>query len=282
MLFWLGKIAQRQNDYKSYSYYYQLVIAKYPDSYYAYRAYLNLHHIDAPLLPKHIKELPVEFPYKQKDTLVLKLADLKDYDLISEFTDDDFVKSWVSYKKRDYTKSTIEARVAMEKLADKPDKHDLRWRLVYPLVYYETVKKYTGANNAELIQSILREESYFNPNAKSATGAGGLMQLMPATAKEVAQRYNVPLSLPDDLYNPALNVRLGSQYYSLLTSMLNGRDVSAIAAYNGGIGSVQRWKSGLNYNDTDEFVEQIPYPETKNYVKKVFRSYWNYVRIYED
>ena len=62
--------------------------------------------------------------------------------------------------------------------------------------------------------------------------------------------------------------------------MLSGMDISSIAAYNGGIGSVNSWKQNIYYNDTDEFVEQIPYPETKNYVKKVFRSYWNYVRIY--
>jgi soluble lytic murein transglycosylase len=65
-----------------------------------------------------------------------------------------------------------------------------------------------------------------------------------------------------------------------LRNNLEGYDVSAIAAYNGGIGSIKAWKSTLHYNDTDEFVEQIPYAETKNYVKKVFRSYWNYIRIY--
>ncbi|MBQ2611493.1 hypothetical protein IJF81_03785, partial [bacterium] len=69
-------------------------------------------------------------------------------------------------------------------------------------------------------------------------------------------------------------------YYSELRSLLSGFDVSAIAAYNGGIGNVQQWKTSLYYNDTDEFIEQIPYPETQDYVKKVFRSYWNYIRIY--
>ena len=63
--------------------------------------------------------------------------------------------------------------------------------------------------------------------------------------------------------------------------MLDNKDCSAIAAYNGGIGSVTKWKNTLQYNDTDEFVEQIPYDETRNYVVKVFRSYWNYTRIYQ-
>ena len=64
--------------------------------------------------------------------------------------------------------------------------------------------------------------------------------------------------------------------------MLNGMDVSSIAAYNGGIGSVNNWKSSIYYNDTDDFIEQIPYPETQNYVKKVLRTYWNYVRLYNN
>ena len=84
----------------------------------------------------------------------------------------------------------------------------------------------------------------------------------------------------DDLYKPEFNIKLGNTYYSQLRNALNGLDISAVAAYNGGIGSVERWKKNVLYNDTDEFVEQIPYAETKNYVKKVFRSYWNYLRIY--
>ena len=85
---------------------------------------------------------------------------------------------------------------------------------------------------------------------------------------------------PDDLYKPELNIKIGNAYYSKLRSSLNNLDISAIAAYNGGIGSIKRWQTSIIYNDTDEFVEQIPYAETKNYVKKVFRSYWNYLRIY--
>jgi soluble lytic murein transglycosylase len=61
---------------------------------------------------------------------------------------------------------------------------------------------------------------------------------------------------------------------------LDDKDLYAVTAYNGGIGSVNKWFKSIIYNDVDEFVEQIPYPETKNYVKKVFRSYWMYGNIY--
>lgn len=88
------------------------------------------------------------------------------------------------------------------------------------------------------------------------------------------------MTIPADLFNPEKNIKLGNYYYESLRKNLEGQDISSIAAYNGGIGSLKTWKTSINYNDTDEFVEQIPYAETKTYVKKVFRSYWNYIRIY--
>ena len=112
-----------------------------------------------------------------------------------------------------------------------------------------------------------REESSFNPQAQSGVGAIGLMQLMPATAHEIGQRHGITFNT-SYLFNPELNLRLGNLYYSTIKNSLEGKDVSAIAAYNGGIGSVTRWKSNLKYNDTDEFIEQIPYDETKNYRKQ--------------
>mgnify|MGYP002870107652 CR=1 FL=1 len=127
------------------------------------------------------------------------------------------------------------------------------------------------------LAAIIREESYYNEHAKSRTGATGLMQLMPFTAKDIASRKGVTSY---NLLNPSQNVLLGNYYYAFIRGQLNGQDISAIAAYNGGVGAVNQWKSNLNYQDTDSFVEQIPYPETQNYVKKVFRSYWNYIRLY--
>ena len=73
---------------------------------------------------------------------------------------------------------------------------------------------------------------------------------------------------------------MGSTYYENIKKVLGNKDLYALAAYNGGLGSVTAWMSKLSYNDTDEFVEKIPYPETKNYVKKVLRSYWVYGNVY--
>lgn len=106
------------------------------------------------------------------------------------------------------------------------------------------------------------------------------MQLMPSTAHDIGDKNGISFNT-SYLFNPELNIKIGNMYYSTIRGMLGNKDISAIAAYNGGIGSVTRWKSSLSYSDTDEFVEQIPYEETKTYVKKVFKSYWNYTRIYQ-
>ena len=278
--FWLGKLAEKKKDYGEYMNIYKRVIADYPDSYYAYRAYLRLNHREQPLLTNYILPKPIEFPYNIKNQLFKKLIELEDFDIIDELLgSDDFVKSWILYKQGDYSHSMLVARNAMEKLSKKPDKYDLRWRLVYPVHYYDQIKDSADkhGNNAPLMLSLVREESYFNPEASSGVGAKGLMQLMPATAAEVASRKGIASY---NLLDVDYNIKLGNAYYSYIRSALSGMDVSAIASYNGGIGSVTQWRQTLDFIDTDSFVEKIPYDETQNYVKKVFRSYWNYVRIY--
>ena len=284
VMFWLGKLYEKSNDYEKYNYYYRNTIDRFPDSYYAYRAYLRLRRMQGPIITTNLNPQFIDYPYKYtKNNIVVKLVHLGDYDIVNEFAgNDDFIKSWVLYKKGDYSHSMLLARDAMDKVQEKPDKYDMRWRLVYPIQFYEYIKKYSSktGNNIPLIIAIIREESYFDPLAESYVGAKGLMQLMPATASEINSKYSLGLNLSSALFNPELNIMLGNYYYEFLRTNLEGQDISSVAAYNGGIGSLKNWKTSIIYNDTDEFVEQIPYEETRNYVKKVFRSYWNYIRIY--
>ncbi len=277
--YFMGKIAYKLKHYESANNYYKKVLANYPDTYYAYRANYNLFKEDGALPFGELTEKPVVFPYKKSldNNLVVKLAYLGDYDLVEELCKKDkFIQSWVAYEKGNYTISVILARNAMEELKNKPPFDDLRWRLAYPTHYYEIVDQVKGNNNPIILESIIKEESHFNPSAKSAVGAVGLMQLMPATYNEVVKKHN----LPSDLKAETTNIKAGSLYYEGLKKVLGNKDLYAITAYNGGIGSVTNWFSKLIYSDTDEFVEQIPYPETKNYVKKVLRTYWVYGNVY--
>lgn len=280
--FWLGKIEQKSNNSEEAKSIYKSIINDYPDSYYAYRAFWILNKYTDSVVVNTITPKKIVFPVTVKDKVITDLIALKDYDLIEKYAKNEFVTSWVQYKKGLKTTSIYTAQKGMAKLKKKPNKKDPRWRLIYPLHYYDTIQYYTNAynNDTALILAIIREESHFDEKAGSSAGAMGLMQIMPQTALDIANKNNIDISVSDLLLSET-NIKLGNLYYKTIHSLLNNRDISAIAAYNGGIGSVQRWKSNILYSDTDEFVEQIPYTETRGYVKKVFSSYWNYTRIYE-
>lgn len=283
VLFWQGKIEQKYHNPES-THYFQKIINEYPDSYYAYRSFWILNGFKDATLRTNIEYKPVMYPYKQpsKNDILYVLMTVNDYEMIKKFSKDKFIQSWAEYEKGNYTTSTHIAQEAMKNIKDKPAKSDLRWRLVYPQNYYIQIRNNAERynNNPALIISIMREESHFNSEAQSGVGAIGLMQLMPETAHDIGNKNGISF-YTNSLFNPELNIKIGNLYYSTIRKMLDNKDVSAIAAYNGGIGSVTKWKNTLKYSDTDEFVEQIPYEETKTYVKKVFRSYWNYLRIYQ-
>lgn len=284
VMFWLAKVSERTKNYDDARNYYRSLLRQYPDDYYAYHAFLNLNRLRR-FSSITLDEKPVEFPYKNSGyILITELAKVKDYGLINQlYKDDEFIQSWLAYCQGDFSTSARIARDAMDKLPEKPDRSDLRWRLVYPIHYYDMIESSADAwhNDPVLILSIIREESYFNPKAKSFVGARGLMQLMPATANEASAIGGISLPNPDLLFDPYMNIRLGNIYYSRLKKSLRSKDILAVLAYNGGIGSVTSWKDTLNYVDVNDFVEQIPYAETQNYLKKVFKSYWNYLRIYD-
>ena len=279
VMYFMGKIFNKLKYYEKAKAYYKQVLSKYPDTYYAFRANYNLNKDDGIITFTTLQPKQVVFPYKKSldNNLVIKLALLKDYDLVEELCKKDkFIQSWIAYQKGNYTISAILARNAMDEKLEKPSFDDLRWRLVYPLHYYDIVKNIKGNNNPIIMQSIIKEESHFNPKAISRVGASGLMQLMPATYSEISKIYNIE----NDIFNPENNIRAGYTYYSSLKNAFNDKDIYAIPAYNAGMGSVKTWMAKLAYSDIDEFVEQIPYPETKNYIKKIFRSYWMYGNIY--
>lgn len=277
--FLMGKMSEKTKHRDAACAYYKHTMDKFPDSYYAYRAFLSLNRDIEIFDEDRISENAIVFPYKKslENNLVIKLALLNDYDLVEEICkSDDFVQSWIAYKRGQLTRSCILAREAMEKLEVKPDYDDLRWRLVYPVHHWNTIEKYKYSNNPLVLLSIMKEESHFNPNAESHVGAKGLMQMMPATERELISSYHVQKE-DDKIIN---DIKFGSIYLASLTHNLDGKVLFALAAYNGGIGSVKSWQKTLKFSNIDEFVEQIPYPETNNYVKKIIRSYWMYLNIY--
>ena len=129
-----------------------------------------------------------------------------------------------------------------------------------------------------LMLGIMRQESAFNPQIGSRVGAQGLMQLMPATASYIARLAGQSIPARGDLHDPGTNLALAQAYLKYLSSKLDGNQMLVVAAYNGGIGNVQRWLSrGVTPgHDPVLWLESIPFDETRDYVEKVFGNYWLY------
>lgn len=148
------------------------------------------------------------------------------------------------------------------------DQLDLR----FPIVYRDIFRQQAKALKLDepILFAIARQESAFYEDARSPVGAGGLMQLMPATAKETARKHGISdYRRSSDVYVPGINVQLGSSYFSELLVRYDGNRVPAIAAYNAGPGRINRWLANSGSRPVDVWVENIPYRETRGYVQNV-------------
>ena len=155
------------------------------------------------------------------------------------------------------------------------------WRLIYPAGYNDLINRYADENKVDplMLYALIREESWFNKDAVSPAGAVGLMQLMPKTAAMLAiDSYKGR----DSLFDPELNIGLGTRFFADRLKQFDGNIFMAIASYNAGPDAVSQWLKEREGFELDEFIEDIPYRETRNYVKKVFRSYMEYQRLNND
>jgi soluble lytic murein transglycosylase len=151
--------------------------------------------------------------------------------------------------------------------------------LRYPYAYWDTVEAISGKHCIDplLVLSVMREESTFNPDARSSAGALGLMQLMPQTAFRLDSNLRLGITNTSQVYNIKNNIHLGTYYLSILIKEF-GSYAYALAAYNAGEEKVRRWIQKGNYKSIDEFIEDIPYAETRNYVKRVMTTFFEYRR----
>ena len=154
-------------------------------------------------------------------------------------------------------------------------------KILYPIKYKEYVYKYSDELNIDpmLTLSIIKTESNFEKTAESPSGAVGLMQLMDTTAKEQAEKLDIKYS-KDILYNPEINLKLGINYFNTLLDYYNQNYILAFAAYNAGLGNVQRWiQDGIIKEDGSD-IENIPFKETNKYVRKIINTYEIYKTLY--
>lgn len=176
----------------------------------------------------------------------------------------------------------IQATIRMEELAPEDRVRILRRSpgLLFPLPYESRIREEASKQGLDpaLIYSIIRQESLFNTFARSHADAFGLMQLIPEVATIAAGRLGLKLQSPDDLYDPEFNIPLGTVFLRDLFHRYDGRFVLAVSAYNANDRAIQGWLRTRMRPDPLEFIEEIPYEETRMYVKLVLRNFVTYQR----
>lgn len=153
--------------------------------------------------------------------------------------------------------------------------------VVFPTPYQSIFKKHSEKYHVPeaLPYAITRQESAFNPNVRSWADAFGLMQMIPEKASELSKKYGIPYKDFNDLYNPDPNVEMGVALLAELNKMFKGKFAQNVAAYNASTAVIAVWEKERFNGDYLEFIEMIPYEETRNYIKLVFRNFMTYKRI---
>jgi soluble lytic murein transglycosylase len=155
------------------------------------------------------------------------------------------------------------------------------WRILFPKPWWETIKQESAKNNLDpyLVASLIRQESEFDPSVVSYANAYGLMQLLPSVGKQMAREEGISHFETFQLLDPAMNIRLGTRYLRQMLEKFGGVQEYALAAYNAGDSRVVDWQSAGPYHGMDEFVESIPFTQTRDYVEAILRNEETYRAI---
>lgn len=311
--FWSGKLQEQLKHTEEAKVAYQFSATHFPSYYYGHRAKARLRRLSTAAaasntvadpatdpgwstkparVPPNLKwhwptpqELvPTEQMDKRYGATITTLIKLRQYDeaasLLPDGAGPEFKASLLACGKK-----PLQAINAANLHLNGLPKLSERWEMAYPLEYADWISDNAKVNGVDplLVHALIREESRYNPDALSRVKALGLMQLMPGTAYGVAKRLSVPLSGTQEVLKPEINIKLGTNYLAYTLKRFDNNALLAVASYNGGPNAVQSWfqqhKLAGN-SDFDIFVENIPFRETRDYVRKVFGSYWTYEEIY--
>ncbi|MEO6801617.1 MAG: transglycosylase SLT domain-containing protein [Granulicella sp.] len=156
------------------------------------------------------------------------------------------------------------------------------WQLLFPKPYWSDLVANASRNGLDpyLVASLIRQESEFNPGAVSRANAYGLMQLLPSVGKSMAKKQKIKHFTTNQLLNPTTNIQLGTLNLKQVLDRFGGQKEYALAAYNAGDVPIRQWLSAGDYKDIPEFVESIPYTETRDYVQAILRNREMYRALY--
>jgi soluble lytic murein transglycosylase len=154
-------------------------------------------------------------------------------------------------------------------------------KVVFPLDYWPLLQRYAAAHNLDpfLIAALTAQESTFDPVIRSSANAVGLMQVLPSTGRQFARQLKLPNFTAAKLTDPETNVRLGTAIFAASIRKFGGAHF-ALAAYNAGDSRVAAWQRERPGMPQDVFIDDIPFPETQNYVKRILGTAEDYRRLY--
>ena len=302
--FWAGKWATILGKQEEAVTAYKSVISEFPYSYYAWRSAsilgLNVGNFDN-LRLMNPTIIPFQRPVPPAGSETFKELYLlgQDRDAWLQWETEFQSKNQPSVAE-EFTEGLIkltkgEYLIGIEKIAKLEDREkpaekaeyqalsqkSIYWQARYPFPYFQEIEKWSISRqlNPLLVTALMRQESRFQAKIKSPVGATGLMQVMPSTAAWIAPQMNADIK-KINLENANDNIMLGTWYLDYTHRQYSNNSMLAIASYNAGPGNVAKWLQTIPKKDPDEFVEEIPFDETKNYVRQVFGNYWNYLRLY--
>lgn len=247
----------------------------------------ELDTIKAPEVPTLADSFPEDSPHLAKAKLLAN-AGLNDY-IAREIAADPDSGSWSALAEAQIYASYGEAYRAMRALkralpgAASASLQSIPlpyWHILFPEPYWSTIKAESAKNGLDpyLVASLIRQESEFNPSAISYANAWGLMQLLPTVGRSLAHQEGMTHFQTYMLLDPETNIRLGTRYLKQMLDHFNGVPEYALAAYNAGDSRVEDWQTAGPYSGIDEFVESIPFTQTRDYVQAILRN----IEIYRE
>ena len=305
-LYWRGRLAEEDNDFGMARACYQKLSERFRNYYYAEFARQRMKVLKpaepvqyaildrVPPLPAANTpddEVPTENERVQKAQLLANgaLMDLAVRELQAAAAEEDGDWSAVETARLYQEGGRYDRAIQVMKHAfpnyfamEIPEMPKSYWEALFPRPYWLDLKRYAEQNALDpyLVASLIRQESEFNPSAISHANAWGLMQLLPVTGKKVAKEVKLRHFNTNQLLTPATNLQLGTRYFRSMVDKFGAFEY-ALAAYNAGSDRVQDWLSQGKYRDPQEFVESIPFTETREYVQAILRNTNVYRQIYD-
>jgi soluble lytic murein transglycosylase len=295
-LYWRGRLYEQQEHQLGFAAaYYHTIIRVYQHYYYAAEAKQRLAALGSvtpeniaslnAIRPETIPELSDDVPENDPHVVKAKLlanAGLNEY-IPAEIRGADGSGEWGSFAEAEIYTSYGETFRAMRVLkraipfytsAPITAMPITYWRILFPEAYWPQIKQSAAANGLDpyMVASLIRQESEFNPQAISNKSAYGLMQLLPSVGKSMAKAEGMKHFQTSQLLDPNVNIQLGCRYLKQTMDKFGDRPEYVFAAYNAGDARVDDWRSAAGEQGIDEFVESIPFTETRDYVQAILRN----------